>query len=137
LSKLTEKKFRLPTEAEWEFACRAGDPPIALNPKPLGDIAWFAGNSDDKPHAVGKKRPNSWGLYDMLGNVGEYVIRDSRDDKGLIAGGTWSDEAGDVQSTSREPYSPKWQKTDPQDPPSTAWFYYDLHRIGFRVVMEE
>jgi hypothetical protein len=73
----------------------------------------------------------------MLGNVGEYVIRDPNDDKGLIAGGTWSDEAGDVQSGSREPYSPKWQKTDPQYPQSTTWFDYDLHRIGFRVVMED
>jgi formylglycine-generating enzyme required for sulfatase activity len=137
LSKLTGKKFRLPTEAEWEYACRAGGPPVKLNPKPLGEIAWFAGNSDDQPHPVGKKRPNAWGLYDMLGNVGEYVIGDPKGDKGLIAGGTWSDEAGDVQSGSREPYSPKWQKTDPDIPQSTSWFDYDLHRIGFRVVMEE
>jgi formylglycine-generating enzyme required for sulfatase activity len=137
LSKLTGKRFRLPTEAEWEYACRAGGPSVKPEAKLLGDFAWFVGNSDDQPHAVGQKRPNPWGLYDMLGNVGEYVIRDPKDDMGLIAGGTWSDDAKDVTSGAREPYSPKWQKTDPFQPKGRSWFEYDLHRIGFRVVMEE
>jgi formylglycine-generating enzyme required for sulfatase activity/ankyrin repeat protein len=62
--------FRLPTEAEWEYACKAGKP--GQDDGELGDIAWFNENSNNATHPVGQKKPNAWGLYDMLGNVWEW-----------------------------------------------------------------
>ncbi|SDL81369.1 Formylglycine-generating enzyme, required for sulfatase activity, contains SUMF1/FGE domain [Glycomyces sambucus] len=86
--------YRLPTEAEWEHACRAGtDGPRYGD---LDAIAWYRGNSGERPHEVGLKEPNAWGLHDMLGNAWEWcfdvydaeVYRDYR----VIKGGGWFDE---------------------------------------------
>ena len=62
-------EYRLPTEAEWEYACRAGTSGASYGP--LDSIAWHFGNADHRPHPVGEKAPNAWGFYDMLGNVWE------------------------------------------------------------------
>ncbi|WP_158851037.1 formylglycine-generating enzyme family protein [Saccharothrix deserti] len=86
--------YRLPTEAEWEHACRAGTTGARYGP--LDDIAWYRGNSDERIHEVGGRRPNAWGLHDMLGNVWEWCwdVHDA-EVKGIyrvLRGGGWFDE---------------------------------------------
>ncbi|THV32919.1 formylglycine-generating enzyme family protein [Glycomyces buryatensis] len=86
--------YRLPAEAEWEYACRAG----TTGPRygDLDEIAWYRGNSDERPHEVGTKLPNDWGLHDTLGNVWEWCF-DLYDPEvygtyRVLRGGAWFDE---------------------------------------------
>jgi formylglycine-generating enzyme required for sulfatase activity len=127
LSELPEEKkagrvYRLPTEAEWEYACRA-DSQTAFGFGPsarsLGEYAWFNGNSGGRTHPIGRKQPNAWGLYDMHGNVwewcsdrfGAYPKTAVTDPKGpnegpdrVIRGGSWTSEAANCRSAVRQAY---------------------------------
>ena len=105
LSELPEEKkagrvYRLPTEAEWEYACRAGSKAaysFGANSTSLGDYAWFGENSGNQTHPVGEKKANAWGLYDMHGNVWEWCS----DCLGKYPKGSVSDPSGPSEGSER------------------------------------
>jgi formylglycine-generating enzyme required for sulfatase activity len=134
LSTTTKRKYRLPTEAEWELACRAGvEGPWKIDRAELDKSAWYAGNSKQVTHPVGTKLPNKYGLYDMLGNVGEWAI--DVNGKPVVCGGTFLDPADAIGPESRRRWTPKWQEEDPQLPKS-RWWLSNAPFAGFRLVCE-
>ncbi|WP_330256818.1 formylglycine-generating enzyme family protein [Nocardia sp. NBC_00565] len=106
--------YRLPTEAEWEYGCRAG----TTGPRygELDEIAWYRGNSEGRSHPVGGKRPNAWGLYDMLGNVWDWCwdIYDAEvyGSYRVLRGGGWSDEKWSCRASVRRRSHPTYRIDD-------------------------
>lgn len=106
--------YRLPTEAEWEHACRAG----TTGPRygPLDDIAWYRGNADGQLHDVGGRQPNAWGLYDMLGNVWEWCwdLYDAEvyGSYRVLRGGGWFDEHWSCRASVRRRSHPTFRVDD-------------------------
>ncbi|BDS10220.1 formylglycine-generating enzyme family protein [Aureispira anguillae] len=114
--------FRLPTEAEWQYACQAGTKDIRHGA--LNEIAWFKDNSNNQTQAVGQKKPNNWGLYDMLGNVWEWCS-DIYDETvygtyRVFRGGGWCDQERSVMATTRRRSHP---------------FSFKIDDLGFRIGM--
>ena len=110
----TANGFRLPTEAEWEYACRAETKGIRYGD--LNLVAWYKDNSEKTPHNVGQKEPNTWGLYDMLGNVWEWCS-DIYDETvygsyRIFRGGGWCDVERSVMATNRRRSHPLKFKID-------------------------
>ncbi len=111
LSEKTEDNYKLPTEKEWEYACRAGTKTkwsFGDDEKELDKYAWYNGNSDSTTHLVGEKLPNPWGLYDMHGNVWEWCEDwyDEDKDSKVLRGGSWDSDAVWTHSASRGWYGP-------------------------------
>jgi formylglycine-generating enzyme required for sulfatase activity len=153
LSKTTGHAYRLPTEAEWEYACRAGTTTaygFGDDPEQLPRYAWFRGNSGEKSHPVGTKEPNAFGLCDMHGNVAEWVLdrwfeggyHEDQDPFAaaptaktacVVRGGSWADPPELLRSAARRGSTPAWQAQDPQMPKS-VWYLTDAKFVGFRVL---
>jgi formylglycine-generating enzyme required for sulfatase activity len=159
LSAKTGKDYRLPTEAEWEWACRAGTTTaysFGNDPDKLNEHGWYDKDSDEVAHKVGEKKPNPWGLYDMHGNVAEWCVDHYKpdfykslpldkvslgpvlmpDDKRysyVARGGSWVDPPAMCRSAARRGSKQEWLKRDPQQPQS-IWWMTDADYVGFRVV---
>ena len=134
LSAQTGRRYRLPTEAEWEHACRAGaaKPSTPKRARPSA-VAWYAQNSDAKTHPVAQKQPNAWGLHDMLGNVAEWCL--GADGQPVVRGGSFRDAAADVHCGARRAQDDAWTATDPMIPKS-RWWLSDAPFVGFRLVRQ-
>ena len=159
LSKKTGKAYRLPTEAEWEWACRAGSSGAYFfgdDSRKLAEYAWFAGNSEESTHPVGKKKANPWGLHDIYGNVAEWCLDHYQKDhydtfpvgrlsltavklptakrySHVVRGGSWDDPAARCRSAARQGSDRRWNRKDP-DRPQSIWWLTDGDFVGFRVV---
>ncbi|GAB5520177.1 MAG: formylglycine-generating enzyme family protein [Rhodothermales bacterium] len=148
--------YRLPTEAEWEYACRAGSSTAYFfgdDPAQLDAYAWHYANSSEQYHPVGSKQPNPWGLYDIIGNVSEWTLDQYAEDAygtwvdgemnpwvmpeklhpRTVRGGAFDDDPEVLRCGDRVRSSLQWKKRDPQIPKS-YWWNTDSQFLGFRLI---
>ena len=158
LSEKTGHFYRLPTEAEWEYAARAGTTTAYSwgdDPADADRFAWSDDNADWTYHPVAQKEPNPWGLYDMHGNVAEWTLdqydpefystlpKDGAAKNPLnipstiyprtVRGGSWDQPLEELRSAARMGSTNDWKMQDPQIPQS-IWYHTDALFVGFRVV---
>ena len=157
LTAMTGNYYRLPTEAEWEYAARAGSDSLyhfGNSIDSLSKYAWYEKNSNGKYQKVGQKLPNKFGLHDMHGNVSEWTLDQYNEDvyqnvkdtiinnpfnmptseyPRVVRGGSWKDSAEDLSSYKRIPSEKSWKRRDPQFPKS-RWWHTNAQFLGFRIV---
>jgi formylglycine-generating enzyme len=162
ISGITGNNYRLPTESEWEYACRAGTTTaysFGDDAKKLGDYAWYKANGNDQTHPVGTKKPNPWGFYDMHGNVAEWTL-DQYQPKAytklapgptdasaavrwptktfprVIRGGNWLAGPAAARSAARQKSEEKeWKLSDPNIPLSPWWYTEEpATGVGMRIM---
>lgn len=162
LSRVLGQQYRIPTEAEWEYACRAGSDKAYSwgdTAEPIDDYAWYFDNADDGAPPVGSKKPNAFGLHDMHGSVAELTVNAYTEDgytkfktgksvnatdvvawpktssPVVIRGGSWEMDPEQLRSAARLSSDDKeWKTEDPNFPKSPWWFTSDPTRgIGFRL----
>ena len=134
----TGKQYRLPTEAEWELACRAGSTTPyfwGADAAKAGDYGWSKENSEGQTHPIGKKQPNKFGLYDIVGNVSEWCAKDDTNAPAVTRGGAFTEAAEKMRSASRMIDCPEWNELDPQSPPS-IWWLSAADFVGIRLVCD-
>ena len=130
LSLRTGEEYRIPTEAQWEYACRAGREEPITNDE-LEEHAWYWDNAFDKTHPIGELKANQFGLHDVIGNAAEWCT--GLDGEPLACGGSFMNKMDEVGCSARMEPSPEWQETDPQIPKSEFWLT-DGPFMGFRVI---
>jgi formylglycine-generating enzyme required for sulfatase activity len=111
LNQRTGKQYRLPSKKEWEAACHAGGQHKYCGSDTVDDVAWYNKNSGDNTHPVGKKKPNAFGLYDMSGNVWEWV-QDCPSSYCRIQGGSWRSNACEVRGSADGIYGSGYNERD-------------------------
>jgi formylglycine-generating enzyme required for sulfatase activity len=132
LSEKTGLTFRLPTDAEWEHAAAAGAE-SDLTRDQIDALAWHKGNAQAQTHPVKSRPPNAWGLYDMLGNAGEWTV--AHDNTPRLRGGSFTTPLEQLNLSLSEKQAPSWNASDPQIPKS-KWWLPDAPFAGFRIVLE-